>query len=118
LGRADATLRIVIGETLCLTPPMAWNSWYCWSESVSQEHLCAAADALVGSGLAEHGWSSVNVDDCWQGERTGPDKALQGNGRFAAPTPPHGVELVRLALPVALRGDSDRLRSECGVGSH
>ena len=39
LGRADATLRIVIGDTLCLTPPMAWNSWYCWSESVSQEHL-------------------------------------------------------------------------------
>lgn len=82
LGRADATLRIVIGDTLCLTPPMAWNSWYCWSESVSQEHLCAAADALVASGLAEHGWASVNVDDCWQGERTGPDKALQGNERF------------------------------------
>ena len=36
----------------------------------------------MASGLAEHGWTSVNVDDCWQGERSGPDKALQGNDRF------------------------------------
>jgi alpha-galactosidase len=81
-GAARGELRIVIGDTIALTPPMGWNSWYCWSESVSQEHICAMADAIVASGLAEHGWTYVNIDDCWQGVRGGKFNALQGNERF------------------------------------
>ena len=81
-GTAHGELRIVIGETIVLTPPMGWNSWYCWSESVSQEHICAMADAFNASGLAEHGWTYVNIDDCWQGARGGKFNALQGNERF------------------------------------
>ena len=82
LGRAESILRIVVGDTICLTPPLGWNSWYCWSESVSQDSIHAAADAMVSSGLAEHGWTYVNIDDCWQGERGGEYKAIQGNERF------------------------------------
>ena len=82
MGAARGQLRIVIGDTIALTPPMGWNSWYCWSESVSQEHICAMADAFVASGLAEHGWTYVNIDDCWQGARGGKYNALQGNERF------------------------------------
>ncbi len=82
LGRAQGLLRIVIGDNICLTPPMGWNSWYCWSESVSQTHICDMADAFVKSGLADHGWTYVNIDDCWQGQRDGRDGALQGNERF------------------------------------
>lgn len=81
-GRARAEMRIVIGDNICLTPPMGWNSWYCWSEAVSQEHVRATADAFINSGLAEHGWTYVNIDDCWQGQRGGKYQALQGNERF------------------------------------
>ena len=81
-GRAEGELKIAIGDTICLTPPMGWNSWYCWSESVSQEHICATADAFIKSGLADHGWTYVNIDDCWQGQRGGKYNALQGNERF------------------------------------
>jgi alpha-galactosidase len=81
-GLAKGELRIVIGDTISLTPPMGWNSWYCFSESVSQARICAMADALVQSGLADHGWTYVNIDDCWQGSRGGKYLALQGNERF------------------------------------
>ena len=37
---------------------------------------------MVDRGLAAHGWSYINIDDCWQGERGGKFNALQGNERF------------------------------------
>ncbi len=41
----------------------------------------AAADAMVSSGLIDHGWTYVNIDDCWQGERDA-DGNIQGNAKF------------------------------------
>jgi alpha-galactosidase len=82
-GTDANTLRIVVGDRIALTPPMGWNSWYVWSESVNETHLRQAADAFVRSGLADCGWSYLNLDDCWQGERTGPGKALVANEKFA-----------------------------------
>jgi alpha-galactosidase len=81
-GKDSNTLRIVVGDRIALTPPMGWNSWYVWSESVNEKHLRQAADAFVRSGLANYGWSYLNLDDCWQGERTGPGQALAANEKF------------------------------------
>lgn len=81
-GAARRRLRIVVGDRLALTPPMGWNSWYCWSESVSDEKMRATARAMVEKGLVHHGWTYVNIDDCWQGARGGPHRAIQGNERF------------------------------------
>jgi len=81
-GQASRVLKIVSGDTLSLTPPMGWNSWYCWSESVSAEKVKNVAQALVDQGLADHGWTYVNIDDCWQGERGGRFNAIQGNAKF------------------------------------
>ncbi|MGI6495453.1 MAG: glycoside hydrolase family 27 protein [Kiritimatiellia bacterium] len=82
LGEATSELRIRIGDAICLTPPMGWNSWYCHSELVSEQAIRDTARALVGTGLADHGWTYVNIDDCWQGVRGGPDLAIQPNERF------------------------------------
>lgn len=82
-GQTKRELRIVSGDTLALTPPMGWNSWYCWSESISAEKVKNVAQAFVDKGLADHGWTYVNIDDCWQGDRGGPLNAIQGNARFA-----------------------------------
>ena len=65
-----------------LSPPMGWNSWYCLSESVSDETIRKTAAAMVERGLAGHGWAYINIDDCWQGKRGGKYNALQGNERF------------------------------------
>jgi alpha-galactosidase len=37
---------------------------------------------MVKSGLVNHGWSYMNIDDAWQGKRGGPFNAIQGNEKF------------------------------------
>ncbi len=81
-GTAERKFTIKCGERICLTPPMGWNSWNCWGGSVDQDKVARAARALVATGLAQHGWTYVNIDDTWQGRRTGKDGALQGNEKF------------------------------------
>lgn len=81
-GETSRELRIKIGDTICLTPPMGWNSWYCHSELISEEAIRETAQAMVDKGLVDHGWTYVNIDDCWQGARDGDSKALQANEKF------------------------------------
>jgi alpha-galactosidase len=88
-GTADGKLKIVIGDTIALTPPMGWNSWNCFATDVSQEKVKSAADAMVSSGLIDHGWTYVNVDDCWEvpanrpaDQRRGPDGHILTNKKF------------------------------------
>ncbi len=64
-GRAERPFRIKVGDAICLTPPMGWNSWNCWARAVDDKKIRASAKAMVDSGLINHGWSYVNIDDCW-----------------------------------------------------
>ena len=81
-GNAKRELTIVGGQhKLALTPPMGWNSWNCWASAVSDAKVRAAADAMVKSGLAAHGFQYVNIDDCWEGDRDA-DGEIQTNKKF------------------------------------
>lgn len=82
LGAAEKKFRIVCGDRIALTPPLGWNSWNSWAGSVDQDKVLRSARALVSSGLADHGWTYVNIDDTWQGERGGPHHAILGNEKF------------------------------------
>ena len=68
-GRDRRVLRIVCGDTIALTPPLGWNSWNCFANAVDDAKVRSAADALVASGLAQHGWTYINIDDCWEAGR-------------------------------------------------
>jgi alpha-galactosidase len=81
-GEATKPFRIVCGETICLTPPLGWNSWNCWAEAVDQDKVLRSARAMVASGLINHGWTFINIDDTWQGTRGGPFNAIQPNAKF------------------------------------
>ncbi len=81
-GVARRTLHIEVGDEICLTPPMGWNSWYCHSELVGEDAVRTTAKAMVDTGLIDHGWTYVNIDDCWQGQRGGQYHAIQPNERF------------------------------------
>jgi alpha-galactosidase len=83
LGVAEEKFRIICGDTIALTPPMGWNSWNCFAGAVSAEKVKLAADALVKSGLAEHGWTYINIDDYWQNHRNSQDPTLRGPFRDA-----------------------------------
>ena len=82
LGSNEKEIRIVIGDKVALTPPLGWNSWNCWGNSVSQELMESSAKAMVESGLADYGWSYINIDDGWQGVRGGEHKAIMPNSKF------------------------------------
>ena len=82
-GTDQKRLRIVVGDKIALTPPMGWNSWNCWAESVDQQKVLRSAKAMVSSGLINHGWSYINIDDTWQGKRSGEEHALQPNEKFS-----------------------------------
>ena len=81
-GKTSKKFRIVVGETIALTPPLGWNSWNCWGSRVDADKVLRSARAMAASGLTEHGWSYINIDDAWQGKREGKFQALQGNDKF------------------------------------
>ena len=81
LGSAEREFRIVCGETLALTPHMGWNSWYVWENHVTDRIMRDAADAMVSSGMIDHGYMYVNIDDCWPVKPDSPDSTLLGEPR-------------------------------------
>ncbi len=82
-GSSTRSFTIVVGSQIALTPPMGWNSWNCFAGAVSEDKVKAAAKALVESGLADHGWTYVNVDDFWQNNYRTKDPTLRGPYRDA-----------------------------------
>lgn len=81
LGIAERPFRFVCGETLALTPHLGWNSWYVWENRVTDQIMRAAADAMVSSGLINHGYQYVNIDDCWAVKPGAKEPALAGEPR-------------------------------------
>ncbi|MFD2523367.1 NPCBM/NEW2 domain-containing protein [Emticicia soli] len=82
LGEATKELIIQIGDTIALTPPIGWNGWNSWESHIDREKVMASAEAMVKTGLKDHGWTYINIDDAWQGKRGGADYALQPNDKF------------------------------------
>jgi alpha-galactosidase len=80
-GAAERALKIICGDTIALTPPMGWNSWNCFACDVTEANVRAAADAMVASGLINHGWTYINIDDCWEAGRDADGKVLS-NQKF------------------------------------
>ena len=79
IGQTSRALKIVVGETIALTPPMGWNSWNIYATKVTQELVLANAKAMASSGLIDHGWSYMNIDDVWQGKRGGKYNGIMPN---------------------------------------
>jgi alpha-galactosidase len=82
-GESDSTVITIVGgpDALALTPPLGWNSWNVWAAQVDDAKVRAAADALVSTGLAAQGYTYVNIDDAWEGQRTA-DGEITSNEKF------------------------------------
>jgi alpha-galactosidase len=81
LGSGSASIRFVIGPDVCLTPPLGWNSWNAFHVSITDAKIRAAADAMAATGLIDHGWTYINMDDRWQGAR-GTDGVIKAGKAF------------------------------------
>jgi alpha-galactosidase len=84
LGASERPFRIVCGDKIALTPPMGWSSWYMAYTNISDKMIRAQAEAMVSSGLINHGYTYVNIDDGWNIKLNSNDPAIGGEPRDAA----------------------------------
>jgi alpha-galactosidase len=81
-GKDSHELRIVAGKGLALTPIMGWNSWNCWGLEVNDARVRAAAEAFESTGLANHGWTYINIDDGWEAPQRAANGEIVTNEKF------------------------------------
>jgi alpha-galactosidase len=82
-GAAERPFRIVIGDKLALTPPMGWSTWYMARTAISDRMVREQADAMVSTGLINHGYTYINIDDGWNIKPGSSDPAIGGEPRDA-----------------------------------
>jgi alpha-galactosidase len=69
---------------LAPTPPMGWNSWNKFGCDIDENLIKQTADAMVDSGMADAGYTYVNIDDCWMAPERDANGRLQPDPvRFA-----------------------------------
>jgi len=66
-GKAEAEIKIVCGDKLALTPPMGWNSYDAFGDSVVESEVLTNA-LWLNDHLQPLGWDTVVVDFRWYDE--------------------------------------------------
>ncbi len=89
-GSDTRRVQIVAGPTAALTPPMGWNSYDAYGDSVTEAEVLANADYLHKY-MQPYGWDTVVVDYRWYDPgahdnnangRAGADLAMDSYGRL------------------------------------
>jgi hypothetical protein len=63
-GRAGAEIKIICGDTLALTPPMGWNSYDAFGDSVRESEVLTNA-LWLKEHLQPLGWDTIVIDARW-----------------------------------------------------
>ncbi len=63
-GRDKRTIHFVVGSAVAATPPMGWNSYDCFGDSVTEAETLANA-RYIEAHLLPYGWDNVVVDYRW-----------------------------------------------------
>ena len=97
-------------EHLADTPQMGWSTWNKFQGNISEDIIKGIADAMVESGLKDAGYTYINIDDCWHGQR-------DGNGFIQADPVkfPNGMKAV--ADYVHMKGLKLGIYSDAGTGT-
>jgi alpha-galactosidase len=66
---------------IAATPPMGWNSWNHFRDKVDDATIRAQAEAMVSSGMRDAGYTYINIDDTWEGERDS-SGVIHSNSKF------------------------------------
>lgn len=82
VGTARRMLRILVGDTLALTPPMGFLSWNVIQGLISATILKEMGDAFMRFGLRDVGYQYIMMDDCWAGGRDAQGNIFPDSVRF------------------------------------
>lgn len=69
-------------DGLADTPAMGWNSWNTFDCDVDETMIREMADAMVETGMRDAGYTYINIDDCWHGERDAAGKIQVSKAHF------------------------------------
>ncbi|XP_065841971.1 uncharacterized protein [Oscarella lobularis] len=76
------------GPVVAQTPPMGWNSWnHFGCHGLNEDVIKGIADAFVSTGLKDCGYEYVNLDDCWQINRTSDGVIIPDPSKFPSGLP-------------------------------
>jgi hypothetical protein len=85
-GRAQSEIKMICGDQLALTPPLGWNSYDAFGDSVTEAETLANAQWMLQH-LHPFGWDTVVVDFRWYDPLpTGDDRLLNPTRTGAALT--------------------------------
>lgn len=87
-GKVSEDLKIVVGDKLCLTPPLGWNSWNVFTSDVNEKLVIEIADAMVANGMRDLGYEYINLDDYWHA----PQREADGRPKADPVKFPHGMK--------------------------
>ena len=83
LGKAEKELVLEIKENnLLLSPLLGFTTWNAFQSAVTQELAETSAKIIIESGIAEYGYSYINIDSGWQKEYGGKYDAIMPNEKF------------------------------------
>lgn len=83
LGSDEKTVTLRVAPDGALrTPLLGFTSWNAFASGVTQADIESTAELLVRTGLAEYGYTYVNLDSGWQGAYGGAYDAVQPNAKF------------------------------------
>ncbi len=89
-GQSTEELKIEVGDLLCLTPPMGWNSWNVFTRDIDEKMLLEMADAMVSTGMRDLGYQYINIDDFWHADtRDSLGNPVANPSKF-----PHGIKYI------------------------
>ena len=82
-GVCERSVRLTAaGDNALRTPLLGFTTWNAFAHDVRQKDIERTARQLIGMGIAEYGYSYVNLDSGWQKEYGGPFDAIQPNEKF------------------------------------
>ncbi len=81
-------------KSLCMLPPMGWNSWNTFTDKIDEKLIFETAEAMKKEGLLDAGYKYIVIDDCWS------LKQRDADGRLVADPEkfPHGIKALSDAL--------------------
>ena len=82
-GNAETEIKIVCGDALALTPPLGWNSYDAFGDSVTEAETRANA-AWMQAHLQPLGWDTIVVDFRWYDPQPTGDDSLLNKTRVGA----------------------------------
>ncbi len=98
---------------VALTPPMGWSSWNTFRNTIDEDLIYDTAVAMKEKGLADAGYTYVNLDDCWHSNQRDADGKLQGDlTAFHSGIPALVKKINNLGLKVGIYSSNGLLTCE------